>query len=124
MELFHVLIGLITGLLSGYGIGGGTLLMLWLTLVCKTDQLTAAGINLLYFIFPAVPALFGHSKNKLVEKEAVIFCVLTGIPACIAVSFFVSHLPLSLLRRLFGVFLLVIGTRELFSKPKDSVKQK
>ena len=43
-------VGLLTGVLSGCGIGGGSLLLLWLTLVQDMPQFTAGGINLLYFL--------------------------------------------------------------------------
>ncbi len=41
-------VGLLTGVLSGCGIGGGSLLLLWLTLVQDMPQFTGGGINLLY----------------------------------------------------------------------------
>ncbi len=118
MWLFSLLIGALTGVLSGFGIGGGTLLILWLTLVSDLTQPQAGGINLLYFIFCALPALWGHVKNKLIEKKAVLWCTLSGVPACIAGAILASQIDVTLLRRLFGVFLLFIGFRELFSGPK------
>ncbi len=111
--------GLLTGILSGFGIGGGTLLLLWLTLVSGMDQLRAGGVNLLYFVCCALPALWGHARNGLIEKRAVLWCCLAGIPACILAAVLASRLDVTLLRRLFGVFLLFIGCRELFSKSKD-----
>ncbi len=111
-----VLAGLLTGVLSGFGIGGGTLLVLWLTLVSGMDQLRAGGINLLYFVCCALPALYGHRKNGLIEKEAVLWCVAVGMPACVAAALFASRMDVTLLRRVFGVFLLFIGCRELFVK--------
>lgn len=102
-------------MLSGFGIGGGTLLILWLTLVSGLTQQQAGGINLLYFICCALPALWGHAKNRLIEKQAVLWCTLAGLPACILGALLASLLDVTLLRRLFGVFLLFIGFRELFS---------
>lgn len=111
--------GAATGVLSGFGIGGGTLLILWLTLVSGASQLEAGGVNLLYFVCCALPALWGHAKNKLIEKQAVLWCALSGVPACIIGAITASALDVTLLRRLFGIFLLVIGFRELFSKAKQ-----
>lgn len=118
--LFSALTGLLTGVLSGFGIGGGTLLILWLTLVCSMDQLTAGGINLLYFISCALPALWGHKKNGLLEKGALIWSVLGGLPCCIGAALLAAQMDVSLLRRGFGVFLLFIGCKELFAKPPAS----
>lgn len=115
----NALAGFLTGILSGFGIGGGTLLLLWLTLVRHTDQLHAGGINLVYFIACALPALWGHIKNGLVDLQAVLFCALAGAPACAAGALLASQLNASLLRRIFGGFILLIGLREVFHRAKD-----
>ena len=70
--LFAVLVGLATGILSGFGIGGGSLLMLWLTCVMGVSQRDAAGMNLLYFLACAPPALISHWKNRLIDKKVPI----------------------------------------------------
>lgn len=124
MWFLSLLTGALTGVLSGFGIGGGTLLILWLTLVSDLTQLQAGGINLLYFICCALPALWGHAKNKLIEKRAVLWCTLSGLPACILGAILASLLDVTLLRRLFGVFLLFIGFRELFSGAKKKPSKK
>ncbi len=117
--IFSALAGLLTGILSGFGIGGGTLLILWLTLAGGMDQLHAGGVNLLYFVCCALPALWGHAKNGLIEKKAALWCALAGIPACVAAALLASRLDVTLLRRIFGVFLLFIGFRELFAKKEE-----
>ncbi len=121
MWWIDILIGTATGILSGFGIGGGTLLILWLTLVGGMNQLQAGGINLLYFLFSASPALFSHIKNQLVEKKALLFCILGGIPACILASFLASQMELGWLKKGFGIMLLFIGCKELFS-PRQTEK--
>lgn len=115
---FPILVGAATGVLSGFGIGGGTLLLLWLTMVSGMDQLHAGGINLAYFIACALPALWYHLKNGLIEKKAALWCILAGVPACILASLLAARMDVTLLRRFFGVFLLGIGFRELFFKSK------
>ena len=49
-------------------------------------------------------------------KGAVLGCVLAGLPACAAGAFLAAWLDVTLLRRLFGAFLLIVGWRELFFK--------
>lgn len=114
--IWAVLVGAVTGVLSGFGIGGGTLLVLWLTLAQGMDQLRAGGVNLLYFGCCALPALWGHIKNRLVEKQAAIWCICWGVPACAGAAALASVLEVALLRRCFGVLLLFVGFRELFPK--------
>lgn len=114
--MISVLLGIACGILSGFGIGGGSLLMVWMTAVAALDQKTAQGINLLYFIPTSVAALIFHIKNKMICWEAVIpaalcGCVTAGLSAWLAAS-----LDVSLLRKLFGGFLLVVGVTEFFKK--------
>ncbi len=117
-QILGAAIGLLTGILSGFGVGGGTLLILWLTIIQQMEQLKAGGVNLLYFISCALPALYGHIKNGLVEVQAVLFCIAAGVPACVLGSLLASGMDTGLLRRGFGVFLLAVGLRELFAKER------
>lgn len=120
--LFDLLVGTATGVLSGFGIGGGTLLVLWLTLVGGEEQLRAGGINLVYFLCCALPALIGHWKNHLIEKKAVLWCGLAGVPACILAAFLAAKIDVTLLRRLFGGLLLFVGWREIFPKEEKEAR--
>ncbi len=110
---WELMVGLLTGILSGFGVGGGSLLMLYLTMFAGVQQYTAGGINLLYFIACAPAALCSHVKNGLVERPAVLWCTLAGLPVSVAAAFLASWINVDLLRRAFGVLLLYIGVREL-----------
>ena len=112
-------IGLVTGVLSGFGIGGGSLLLLYLTLCAGVPQYGAGGVNLLYFIACAPAALVSHIKNRLVQWDAVKWGVAAGVPASIAAAFGAAGMNMDWLRRLFGVFLLYVGCKELFTKRKQ-----
>lgn len=111
-------VGAVTGVLSGFGIGGGSLLILWLTMMEGTAQYTAAGINLLYFLCCAPAALFSHIRHHLVDKRAAIWCAVAGCVTSPLASFAAGAIPMDWLRRLFGVLLLVLGVKELFAKRK------
>ena len=115
--LIPILVGLTTGVISGFGIGGGSLLMLYLTMVAGFAQQSAAGANLLYFITCAPAALISHIKNKLVDGQALLWCTLAGVPTSVAAALLAAVTDLSLLRRLFGLLLLYIGIKELRAKP-------
>lgn len=114
-----ILVGLATGVLSGFGIGGGSLLLLYLTIFTGVSQYQAGGVNLLYFIACAPAALVSHIKNGLVEKKAVVWGVLAGVPASVLAALAAAQMDVSWLRRLFGVLLLYIGGKELFTKRKQ-----
>lgn len=119
MMILNFLIGLGTGILSGFGIGGGSLLILYLTSFAGVNQYIAGGINLLYFVFCAPAALISHIKNRLIEKKAALVCTLAGVLTSIGASILASMIHVDLLRRLFGVFLLYIGIKEIFCKKEN-----
>ena len=58
--------GAVCGVLSGFGIGGGSLLMVWMTALLGMEQKAAQGINLLYFLPTAAAAILFHAKNRLI----------------------------------------------------------
>ena len=108
------LAGLLCGVLSGFGIGGGSLLMVWMTAVAALDQKTAQGINLLYFLPTSVGALIFHIKNNMICWKAVVPAALGGCTAAALTAWLSAGMDVGLLRKLFGGFLLVIGALELW----------
>ena len=115
-----VLAGAVCGLLSGLGIGGGTLLMVWMTGAAALPQQTAQGINLLYFLPSAACALIFHIRHQLVSWDIVLPSALGGCVTAAIAAWIATGLDVSLLRRLFGGFLLLTGLRELlFRQPRD-----
>jgi uncharacterized membrane protein YfcA len=110
------LVGLVTGVLSGFGVGGGTLLMIYLTSFANVAQQAAQGINLLYFLPCSAAALVSHFKNRLVDKSVAIPAILAGVAATLLASFLATAVDTALLKRLFGGFLLLVGLSELFRK--------
>ena len=118
--LLSFLAGAITGILSGFGVGGGTLLLVYMTAFAGLDQRLAQGINLLYFLPAAAAALPAHRKNGLLEKKVILPAILAGLCAAAGTALLANRLETHLLRKLFGVFLLYIGLRELFRKDKKT----
>lgn len=114
--LIAVLAGAAAGVLSGFGIGGGTLLLVYLTAVAGLDQRLAQGINLLYFLPTAATALPSHLKNGFVDTKTAVPAILAGLLGTAAAAWAATALDVSLLRKLFGAYLIYIGTRELFRK--------
>ena len=112
--LLPLLAGFGTGILSAWGVGGGTLLLLIMTLFLGVDQTTAQAINLLYFLPTAGIALVSHRRNGLLEKEAVRSAVPAGLAAAAAAVWVATAVDVAVLRRPFGVFLLFTGVMTLF----------
>ena len=113
-----MLTGSILGFLAGLGIGGGSLLILWLTLVLGTEYPIARGINLLFFIPAAVITCLIRRKQGLVSLKKSYPAIISGCIAAAAVSLFSTNLDLTIMKKLFGGLLLLTGLRELRYKPK------
>ena len=114
--LIPLLAGTATGILSGFGIGGGSLLLIYMTSFAGLDQTTAQGINLLYFLPAAALALPSHVKNGFIDKKTAVPAILAGLAGTALAAWAATGLDTDLLRKLFGCFLLFIGLRELFSR--------
>ena len=111
-----ILAGFAAGVLTGAGIGGGTLLLVYLTNFGGMEQRQAQGINLLYFLLTAPPALYGHLKNGLVDKPLALRAGAAGGAAAALPAWLPAGLDTDLLRRAFGVFTVLVGLREVFCK--------
>ena len=85
--LFPALCGLLTGILSSWGVGGGTLLLLCMTLFFGVEQRTAQAINLLYFLPTAGISLFAHRKNGYLDKAVLCAAIPTGTLCALAAAF-------------------------------------
>ena len=109
------LAGAVTGVLSGFGVGGGTLLLVYMTAFAGLEQRLAQGINLLYFLPAALLALPAHIKHGYVHTPALFPAICTGLLCAAPAAWLATTMDVALLRKLFGVFLILIGLRELFS---------
>ncbi len=114
------MVGVATGVLSGFGVGGGTLLLLYLTALAGVEQSAAQGINLLYFLPVAVAALPSHWKGGFIAKELLLPAIVAGLATTAIGSLIATSMDTQLLHKLFGGFLLVVGVKELFTKPPES----
>ena len=114
--LIPLLAGGVTGVLSGFGVGGGTLLLVYMTVFAGLDQHLAQGINLLYFLPAGLMALPAHLKNGYVAKPALLPAIAAGLLLAGASAWAATALEVGALRKCFGGFLVVIGAMELFGK--------
>lgn len=116
---FAILIGTILGFLSGLGTGGGSLLILWLTLGLGMAQDNARVINLMFFIPSALVACIFRWKQGHLEIKKILPAIVAGSISAALFSILGNRMDTSLLRKLFGALLLFTGIRELFYHPKE-----
>ena len=115
-----VIAGVVLGYLAGLGVGGGSLLILWLTLVLKMDHPTARAINLMFFIAGAgAVSLFRWKKAQLKIKK-ILPAMIAGCIAAGIFSWVSKVVDVDAIRKFFGVLLLVTGIRELAYRPRKA----
>ena len=117
--LLPFLCGLGAAVISAWGVGGGTLLLLVMTLFLGVDQRTAQGINLLFFLPSAAISCYLRWKQGAVTLKKVLPAILTGCAAAAVFSLISTRIDLEILKKLFGVLLLATGIRELCYRPKS-----
>ena len=116
---FMLLVGCALGFLSGLGVGGGSLLMLWLTLVAKLSHGSARSINLLFFIPSALIASVFRWKQGALDIKKIIPAIIAGCITAAIFSILSKQLEIALIQKFFGILLLFTGLRELFYKPTN-----
>ncbi len=120
--MFVAIIGFLSGIISGMGIGGGAILIPALTIFQRVSQRVAQGINLAYFIPTACIAVAVHIKNKRIRFKPVAYLAVCGIPGAVLGSVYAGSLGDGVLRRLFGGFLLLVGIYEIYKGLKTNEK--
>ena len=115
---FSALVGSLLGFLSGIGVGGGTLLILWLTLVLNIESAVAREINFLFFLPAAAVSCFFRWKQGVLNWKRILPGAAAGCAATVAGTLLSIVVDTVFLKKGFGILLLVIGIRELIYKPK------
>lgn len=115
-----IITGTLLGFLSGLGIGGGSLLILWLTLALDMPQDLAATINLMFFVPSAFIACFFRFRQGKLDIRKIFPAMLAGVISAVIFSWFGSTLDTTILKKPFGILLLVTGIRELLYRPRKA----
>lgn len=118
MYIIYIVVGIISGILGGMGMGGGTLLIPLLTLVLGFKQKIAQGINLISFCIMAVIVLIFHAKNKLVNFKVAIKFVLYAVVMSILGALLANKINSGSLKVLFGWLLVAISVYETVEELK------
>ena len=114
-----LIVGTVLGFLSGLGIGGGSLLILWLTMVLHIDPQAARSINLLFFIPSALIACAIRIKQGNLMVKPLLPAMIAGCAAAAVFSWISTILNVEILKKGFGIVLIAAGLRELFYRSKN-----
>ena len=109
MWIFYILAGLISGIIGGMGMGGGTLLIPILTIFFAVDQHLAQALNLLVFIPTAVISVIIHAKNKMLDYKSFFYIIIPAIISSVLLSILSNNIKSEVLKIIFGIFLIILG---------------
>ena len=121
--LISLMVGTVLGFLSGLGIGGGSLLILWLTLVLDMEQSAARTVNLLFFLPAAIVACCYRKKQGTLDVKKMLPAIAAGCIGAFLGTRLGGKLNTTVLKKGFGVLLLATGIREILWKPKKKASQ-
>lgn len=116
---FSIAVGVVLGFLTGLGTGGGSLLVLWLTLVLHMEPIQAKLINLMFFLPAALIATVLHWRQGRIPLKKLLLPAIAGCTAAAVLAFVGQKIDTENLKKLFGVLLIFTGIRELLYRPRN-----
>ena len=119
-SVIAIFVGILLGYLAGLGIGGGSLLILYLTLVLKMDTPSSRAINLMFFITAAGSVSLFRWKKGTLDIKTILPAVISGCLTAALFSYLSNVIDRTLAQKLFGGLLLITGLRELFYRPRKA----
>ena len=117
--MLEIITGFISGIVSGTGMGGGTILILVLSVFLGVEQHIAQATNLIFFVPTSIAAIIIALKEHLIEWKKGRNIAITGIIGAIIGSIIMSKLEVKLLKKCFAIFLAIIAIYEIYSLVKQ-----
>mgnify|MGYP006049763841 CR=1 FL=1 len=116
----HLAVALVLGVLTGLGTGGGSLLLLYLTLVLHMDSQAARAMNSLFYFPSALIACFFRLKGGDLRLKPLLPAIAAGCVCSAVFSLAGPFFPKELLKKGFGVLLLWMGAKELLYRERNA----
>ena len=125
MNISALLAGLLSGIIGSMGLGGGAVLIIYLSVWTKTEQLTAQGINLLFFLPIAVCSVIIYAFKRKIKFRLVLKLAAFGALGAVLGSFVATFIGSQVTAKIFGGLLVLMGAKELlFNTKKKSVAER
>lgn len=118
--LISLLVATLLGFLAGMGVGGGSLLLLWLTQVAMMEQTQARIINLLFFLPAALVATCFRKKEQCIDWKITVTAAVIGCATAFLCTLLSRNMDMILLKKLLGGLLILTGVREIFYRPRNA----
>ena len=113
MNIVGIIAGFLSGLIGGMGLGGGAVLLIYLTVFLKTEQLTAQGINLLFFLPIGAVAVIIYAVKKKLKFKTVLPLAIGGVVGALGGTFLSSFIGGKITAKIFATILCFIGIKEI-----------
>lgn len=104
--------------------GGGTILILCLSMFSGVEQHIAQATNLIFFIPTSIVAIITNIREKNIDFKIAIPIVISGIVGAIIGAIYSNKTDVANLKKYFGVFLGVIAIWEIYSLTKKYIFDK
>ena len=119
----EILFGIISGVISSLGMGGGTILIMLFNIFKNIDQHLVQGTNMVFFIPTSIISII-INRNKI-NYNMSLKIIASGILGAVIGSLLSFKINSESLKKYFGIFLIVIAFFEIFSLFKQYIfKQK
>lgn len=118
-----ILIGIISGIVTGMGMGGGSVLILFLTMFMAVNQHSAQAANLIFFIPTSISAIYVYFKNKNVDTKIGVKLLYTVIIGAIGGAYLTKFIESASLKKYFGIFILLVGIIDIIITIKNKIKE-
>jgi hypothetical protein len=112
-SIAFIIIGFLSGLLGGMGMGGGTILIPALSIFAGVEQHAAQATNLIAFVPMAIFSLAEHRKKGLLRTDGLSVIVIAAVVSSVAFGFVSTIISEKLLKKLFGAFLIALAIKQL-----------
>ncbi len=122
MNMGALLAGLFSGLIGGMGLGGGAVLIIYLSVFLDTPQLKSQGINLIFFVPIALTAVIIYAVKRQIKWKTVLPIAVGGIVGAFIGIFVANLLGGEWVAKLFGGFIAILGIKEIFFTKKPCNK--
>lgn len=121
--MWEFITGLISGTVSGTGMGGGTILILVLSIFFGIEQHTAQATNLVFFVPTSISAIIVSIKSKLIDWKIGTILAISGVVGATIGANISSTMDVKNLKKCFGIFLALIAIYEIYSIIKEYKKR-
>jgi len=118
--IFEIIIGMLSGVISGLGMGGGTVLIMLMSYFFDYPQQMLQSINLLYYIPTTLVAGFVYAKKKYIDYKVGFFIIITALIGAYIGSKIAINIDTNLLRKIFATYLVATGIIFLLKKPQKA----